>query len=87
MNERVKHIYDEARQLTLAEQLDLARRLLEVGRVDGPREDADAPNLDAEWLVEAERRWQQHTASAAASHDAFEAIDEMRDRLAKRRRS
>ena len=82
MNERTKLVYEEAQRLTADEQLDLARRLL-ASVVPG----ADpAKDIEAEWQAEAGRRLVQHQASPGPTYDAFETIDEIRQRLARRGR-
>ena len=50
MNERVRQVLDEARRLTVAEQLDLARLLLEG---EAPDCTIEATSVDAAWDAEA----------------------------------
>lgn len=79
MNQRLRFLYEEARRLTPDEQLDLARLLLD----DEPP--AGIADIDASWSAEATRRWKRHLRSGDKANDAFEAVDDIRERLARRR--
>ena len=80
MNDRTRDLFHEARRLTLAEQLDLARQLL-----DGASRGDSQDDPTAEWDAEAERRWREHEASNGPTYDALETIEDIRVRLARRR--
>ena len=76
MNKHVKALFDEARKLTAVEREELAEMLIESLEPD--------VSIDKAWGEEASRRWDEHTASGAATIDAFEAVDQVREALKRR---
>ena len=74
MNERVKQIAEQARQLTPEEQADLCDLLL--GMVHSAQ-----PDLDDDWNEEIERRIAEIDRGEVALRDFDEAIRDLRAKL------
>jgi hypothetical protein len=80
MNERVKRLTEEIRKLPPEEQADLIDELL-VLTYRKPD-----PEIDKAWAEEVERRLQRYRSGLEPARDAFEVLEDIRSRLAKRRR-
>jgi len=80
MNERVKRLTEEIRKLPPEEQADLFDELLVLTYREPD------PEVDKAWAEEAERRLQRYRAGLEPARDAFEVLEDIRSRLAKRRR-
>lgn len=78
MNERIRHISDEIRQLTPAEQAEL---LAEIADVVAP---ADAAAIDEAWIEEAERRLAEIDSGQVLPVPAAAALEELRARYPRR---
>lgn len=74
MNERVKRLAEEAKKLTHDERVELYEELL-ISLYDEDRED---------WQAELDRRSEAYLSGKDKGYDAVEAVDEIRERLAKR---
>jgi hypothetical protein len=79
MNERVKRLTEEIRKLPPEEQADLIDELLVLTYREPD------PEIDKAWAEEAERRLQRYRSGLESGRDAFEALEDIRSRLAKRR--
>jgi hypothetical protein len=80
MNERVKRLTEEIRKLPPEEQADLIDELLVLTYREPD------PEIDKAWAEEAERRLQRYRSGLEPARDAFEVLEDIRSRLAKRRR-
>ena len=81
MNERVKRLTEEIRKLPPEEQADLIDELLVLTYREPD------PEVDKAWAEEAERRLARHKAGLEPAFDAFEVLEDIRTRLANRRRT
>ena len=78
MNTQVKILFEEASKLRADDREALAKLLLASLQA--------ADTLDAAWGAEAERRWNEHLGSGAATLDALEAVDNVRQVLRRSRK-
>jgi hypothetical protein len=81
MNERVKKLAEEISKLLPEEQADLMDELLVL--THRPPD----PEIDKEWFEKATRRWERYKSGLDPAYDAFEAVEEIRSRLDRHRRS
>lgn len=79
MNERVKRLSEEIRKLAPEEQAELIDELIVLTHREPD------PEIDKAWAEEAERRLKRYDAGAETTVDAFEAIADVREMLARRR--
>jgi hypothetical protein len=80
MNERVKKLAEEISKLPPEEQADLMDELLVLTY-------SSDPEIDKAWAEEAQRRLQRYKSGLEPAYDAFEVIEDVRSRLARRRRT
>ena len=80
MTQLVQKLFDQARKLTPEEREDLALLLLGTLKADND------PSIDAAWGREAHRRWKEYVESGEEGVDAFEAIEDARRELKRRRK-
>jgi len=80
MNERVKKLAEEISKLPPEEQADLMDELLVL--TYRPTD----PEIDKAWVEEAKRRLQRYKSGLEPAHDAFDVLEDIRARLARRRR-
>lgn len=79
MKTQVKSLFEKARKLTAAEREELARLLIGTLGTD--------MHIEAAWAREADKRLANHRASGEATIDAFEAVEQVRAQLGRRRRA
>jgi Putative addiction module component len=77
MNERIKALFAGAQELAPVDREELAEMLLAT---------LDAPvQVEAAWAAEAHERWSEHVANGDATIDAVNAVEQVRQDLARLR--